>query len=95
MSDLLKALSTSKFLCYNKWTSLGPDGLPNQAIKDNLKQPNCIKISFTVNVKELTGNVAPDQAHFGHEFSLAQTLADFELKIVSCLPANKQRNEPT
>ena len=47
-----------------------------------------------MNGKELTGNVAPDQAHFGSEFFLAQTLPDFESKIVLHLPANKQRDGP-
>ena len=95
MSDLLKALSTPQFTWYNKWTSLGPDGLPDRAIADGLKQPDRIKISFTVNGKELTGSVAPDQARFGPEFFLAQTLPDFESKVVSRLPANKQRDGPT
>jgi hypothetical protein len=47
MSDLLKALP--QFTWYNKWTSLGPDGLPDRAIADGLRQPDHIKISFTVN----------------------------------------------
>jgi hypothetical protein len=48
MSNLLKAISTPLFNWYNKLTSLGPDGLPNQVIEDGLKQPNQIKVSFTV-----------------------------------------------
>ena len=64
MSDLLKAMSTPQFNWYNKWTSLGPNGLPDRTIEDGLKQPNWIKIFFTVNVKELTGRVVPDQACF-------------------------------
>ena len=95
MSDLLKALSTPQFAWYNKWTSLGPDGLPDQAIADGLKQPDRIKISFTMNGKELTGSIAPDQARFGPEFFLAQTLPDVESKIVSRLPSNKQCDGPT
>jgi hypothetical protein len=95
MSDLLKALWTPQFAWYNKWTSLGPDGLPDRAIEDGLKQPNRIKISFTVNGKELSGSVAPDQACFGPEFFLVQTLPDFESKIVLRLPVNKQRDGTT
>ena len=64
-------------------------------IEDGLKQPNRIKISFTMNGKELTGSIAPDQARFGPEFLFTQTLPDFESKIVSRLPVNKQRNGPT
>ena len=94
MSNLLKALSTPWFAWYNMWMSLGPYRLPDQMIKDGLKQPNQIMISFTMNGKELTGSIAPDQACFGPEFFLAQMLPDFESKIVSCLPANKQRDGP-
>ena len=83
MSDLLKALSTPQFTWYNKWTSLGPDGLPDRAIIDSLKQPDRIKISSTVNRKELIGSVAPDQACFGPEYFLAQMLPDFESEIIS------------
>jgi hypothetical protein len=43
-----------------------------------------------MNGKEMTQSVAPDQAHFGPEFSLMQALLDFEAKIVSHLPTNKQ-----
>ena len=60
MSDLLKALSLPQFAWYNKWTSLGPDGLPDRAIADGLRPPERIKISFTVNGKELTGIIVPD-----------------------------------
>ena len=95
MSDLLKALLTPQFTWYNTWTSLGPDGLPDRVIIDGLKQPNQIKISFTMNGKELTGSVAPNQARFGTEFFLAQTLPVFESKVVSRLPANKQCDGPT
>eukprot|EP00804_Cyclotella_cryptica_P011981 CCRYP_004461-RB/>CCRYP_004461-RB protein AED:0.46 eAED:0.46 QI:457/0.66/0.57/0.71/0.5/0.42/7/0/551 len=78
-----------------EWTSLGLDGLPDQAIEDGLKQPDRFKISFTVNGKELSRSAVPDQACFSPEFFLAQTLPDFESKIVLCLPVNKQRDRPT
>ena len=70
MSDLLKAMSTPQFNWFNKWTSLGPKGLPDCTIKDGLKQPGRIKISFTVNGKELTGSIAPNQTRFGPQFFL-------------------------
>ena len=95
MFDLLKALLTPQFTWYNKWTSLGLDGFPDQVIADGLKQPDRIKISFTVNGKELTVSIAPDQACFGPEFFLTQTLPDFELKIVLHLPVKKQCDGPT
>jgi hypothetical protein len=74
---------------------LGPDGLPDQVIKNGLKQPNQIKISFTVGGKEMTSSVVPGQAHFGPEFFLLQTLPYFETKIVLCLSANNQQDRPT
>ena len=77
MSDLLNTMSTPQFNWYNKWTSLGPNGLSDQMIEDSLKQPDCIKISFTMNGKTLTGSIVPDQARFGPEFLLAQMLPNF------------------
>jgi len=92
MSDFLKAMSTPQFNWYNKWTSLGPDGLPDRMIEDGLKQP---KISFTVNRNELTESVTPDQACFEPAFFLAQILPNFESKVVSRWPVNKQHDGPT
>ena len=69
--------------------------LPDQTIEYGLKQPSQIKISFTLNREELTRSIASDQACFGLKFLLTQMLPDFESKIVSCLPANKQRDSPT
>jgi hypothetical protein len=80
----LKALSSPQFNWYNKWTSLGPNGLPVQEIKDSLKQPNFIKISLTTGGKEMTGSTLPNQACFSPEFSLLQMLPDFKAKFVSC-----------
>jgi len=64
-------------------------------IKDGLKQPNWIKISFTVDRKEMTRSIVPNQAHFGPKFLLTQMLPSFESKIASHLPANKQCDAPT
>lgn len=52
------------------------------------EKPNRIKISFTVNRKDYTGQVAPDQASFGPEYFLAYTLPDFEAKILSRIPTD-------
>ena len=90
MSIFLKALSTPQFNWYNKWTSLGPDGLQDQAIKEGLKQP----LSVTMNGKEFTVSITPNQACFCPEFFLAQTIPNFQSKNLLCLPANKQRKGP-
>jgi hypothetical protein len=42
--------------------SLGANGLPENLIKEGLKQPNIIKISFEKGAEEITGHVAPNQA---------------------------------
>jgi hypothetical protein len=73
---------------------LGPNGLPAHWIEDCSKQPDHIKISFTMNSKEVSGSIVPDQACFGPEFFLLQTLPKFKSKIILCLPANKQRDGP-
>ena len=75
MSDLLKAVASSQFGWYYKWTSLGPDGMPDRTIEDGLKQPYCIKISLTANSKEYSASIAPNQVRFGPEFFLAMTLS--------------------
>ena len=67
MSDLLKAVAAPQFGWFYKWTSLGSDGMPDRTIENRLKQPNCMKISFTANSKEYSASIAPDQA------SLAQS----------------------
>jgi hypothetical protein len=90
MSDLVKAQNTPQFNWYTCWTSLGADGTPDKPIKEGLKQPNRIKISFEKiskdsNSKEITGQVAPDQALFGVEYFLAYTLPDFKSKILTRL----------
>jgi hypothetical protein len=42
--------------------SLGANGTPNNLIKEGLKQPDRIKISFEKGAKEVIGHVMPDQA---------------------------------
>jgi hypothetical protein len=70
--------------------SLDADGTPNKLIKEGLKQPDQIKISFEKNSKdsnskEITGQVAPNQALFGMEYFLAYTLPNFKSKILTQL----------
>jgi hypothetical protein len=48
MSDLIKAQNMPQFNWYTCWTSLGADGTPHNLIEEGLKQPDCIKISFTI-----------------------------------------------
>ncbi len=60
--DLIKVQNTPQFNWYTSWTSLGADGMPDNLIKEGLKQPECIKISFEKGAKEITGHVTPDQA---------------------------------
>jgi hypothetical protein len=42
--------------------SLDANGMPDNLIKEGLKQPNRIKILFKKGAKKITGHVAPDQA---------------------------------
>ncbi len=62
MSDLVKAQNTPQFNWYTRSMSLGADGMPDKLIKEGLKQPDRIKVSFKKGAKEITGHVAPDQA---------------------------------
>jgi hypothetical protein len=54
-----------------------------------------MKISFTLTGKELTRNIVQDEAYFGPKFFLTQMLLNFEVKIISCLPVNKQHDGHT
>jgi hypothetical protein len=55
MSDLIKAQNLPQFNWYTHWTSLGANCTPDNLIKEGLKQPNCIKISFKKGAQEITG----------------------------------------
>ncbi len=75
------------------------DGTPDKLIKEGLKQPNQIKISFKKNSedsnsKEITGQIAPNQALFGAEYFLAYTLPDFKSKILTQLSDAQKANCP-
>ncbi len=78
MSDLVKAQNTPQFNWCTQWTLLGANGMPDKLIKEGLKQPNQIKVSFEKGTKEITSHVAPDQAWFGTEHFLAYTLPNFK-----------------
>ncbi len=62
MSDLVKAQNTPQINSNTCWMSLGADGMPDNLIKEGLKQPDQIKIYFEKGAKEITSHVAPDQA---------------------------------
>jgi hypothetical protein len=90
MPDLVKAQNTPQFNWYTCWTTLGADSTPDKLIKEDLKQPNQIKIYFEKNSKdldskEIIGHVVPNQAWFGTEYFLAYLLPDFKSKILTQL----------
>ena len=85
MSDLVKAQNLPQLNWYTCWTSLGANGMPDKLIKEGLKQPNWIKISFEKNSKEISGHVVSDQAWFGTEYFLVYTLPNFKSKILTQL----------
>ena len=93
-SDLIKAQNTPQFNWYTQWTSLGADGMPDNLIKDCLKQSDQIKVSFKKGTKEITGHIAPDQAWFGTEYFFAYTLPDFKSKILTWLSAEHKEDGP-
>jgi hypothetical protein len=79
--------------------SLGANGTPDKFIKEGLKQPNQIKISFEKNSKDstskdITGHVAPNQAQFCMEYFLPYTLPDFKSKILPRLLDAQKNNGP-
>jgi hypothetical protein len=84
-----------QFNCYTCWTLLGADGLPDKVIKEGLKQPKRIKVSFEKEQKEHTGHVTLHQARFGFEYFLAFTHPDFESKIITQLSETKEEDGPT
>ncbi len=73
---------------------MGANGMPDKLIKEGLKQPDRIKVSFKKGTKEITGHVVPDQAQFGAEYSLAYTLPDFKSKILTQLSAEQKDDGP-
>ncbi len=74
--------------------SLGANGTPDNLIKEGLKQPDRIKISFKKGAKEIISHVAPDQAQFGTDYFLAYMLPDFKSKILTRLIAEQKDDGP-
>jgi hypothetical protein len=68
MSDLVKVQNMPPFNWYTHWTSLSANGMPENLIKEGLKQPDQVKISFEKGTKEITGHIPPNQAQFGVEY---------------------------
>jgi hypothetical protein len=68
--------------------------MPDNLIKQGLKQPDRIKISFEKGVKEITGHVPPDQAQFGAKYFLAYMLPYFKSKILTPLLDTQKDNGP-
>jgi hypothetical protein len=62
MSDHVKVQNTPQFNWYTCWTSLSANGMPDNLIKEGLKQLDQTKIFFKKGAKEITGHVAPNQA---------------------------------
>jgi hypothetical protein len=73
---------------------LGTNGMPDKLIKEGLKQPDRIKVSFEKGAKEITSHVAPNQARFGTEYFLAYTLTNFKSKILTQLSDAQKDNGP-
>jgi hypothetical protein len=94
MSDQIKAQNTPQFNWYTCWTSLGANGTPGYLIKEGLKQPNCIKISFEKGADEITGHVSPDQDWFGAKYFLGYMLPNFKSKILTQLLAEQKNDGP-
>jgi hypothetical protein len=94
MSDFVKAQNMPQFNWYTCWMSLGANGMPDNLIKKDLKQPVQIKTSFEKGTKEVTGHIAPNQAQFGTEYFLAYMLPDFKSKILTQLLDTQKDNGP-
>jgi hypothetical protein len=73
---------------------LDADGTPDNLIKEGLKQPVCIKISFKKGDKEITGHVVPNQAQFSTEYFLVYMLPDFKSKMLTRLLSEQKDNSP-
>jgi hypothetical protein len=94
MSDLVKAQNTPQFNWYTCWTSLGANGMPDNLIKEGLKQPNQIQISFEKEAKDVTGHATPKQAQFGTEYFLTCMFPNFKSKILTQLSNMQKDNGP-
>jgi hypothetical protein len=66
--------------------------MPDKLIKEGLKQPDQIKVSFKKVSEDITGHVAPNQAQFGPKYFLAFMLPDFKSKILTQLSEAKKED---
>jgi hypothetical protein len=62
VTNLIKVQTTPQFNWYTCWTSLNANGMADNLIKEGLKQPDRIKISFKKGAKEIAVHLVPDQA---------------------------------
>jgi hypothetical protein len=68
--------------------------MQDNLIKEGLKQPDHIKVSFEKGTKEITGHIVPDQVQFDAEYFLAYTLPDFKSKVLTQLSAEQKDDGP-
>jgi hypothetical protein len=80
MSDLIKAQNTPQFNWYTRWMYLGANGMPDKLIKEGLKQPDRIKVSFKIGTKEITGHVAPKPGLIWRRVLLSIHASRFQVK---------------
>jgi hypothetical protein len=71
--------------------------MPGKLIKEGLKQPDQIKISFKKNSKdltskEITSHVAPNQSWFGAGYFLGYAMPDLKPKILTGLSDAQKDN---
>ncbi len=69
--------------------------MPDKLIKEGLKQPDQIKITFKKRTKDITGHIMPDQAPFVPKYFLTFKLPDFKSKILTQLFEAKKEDGPT
>jgi hypothetical protein len=69
--------------------------MPDKLIKEDMKQPDQIKITFEKGTMDITGHLVPDQAQFGPEYFISFTLPDFKSKILTRLLDAKKDKGPT
>jgi hypothetical protein len=62
MSNLIKAQVTPQFAWYTCRTSLGADGMPDQLIKEDLRQPHQVEICFKEGSKDMKINIKKFQS---------------------------------
>jgi hypothetical protein len=69
--------------------------MPDNLIKEGVKQPDRIKISLKKGAKEITRHDVPGQAQFGAEYFLAFMLSNFKSKILTQLMDTLKDDGPT